>query len=251
VLCYRWGARAKESDGVCFILVLFQAHPSFPLVVAANRDEDRARSSLPPFRWDGEPALWAGRDEVAGGTWLGVNHLGVLGAITNRRDGENDPSFPSRGALCLDVLRQESPAMAAALVAERLATQRYNPFNLLCVNPTDGWVMNWRGARWELKPGVHVVTNRGDLDDMAQPSVERALSAVASLEVAELTLIELLDALGRICADTTEPDPICKPGGPRGTVSSSLIALHNDGSIAAYHHADGPPSEHVYAPVPL
>jgi hypothetical protein len=115
----------------------------------------------------------------------------------------------------------------------------------------NGWVMNWRGDTWGLGPGVHVVTNRGDLDDMAQPSVARACAAVAGLEVAELTLVEILYALGRICADTTEPDPICKPAGPRGTVSSSLIALRSDGSIAAYQHTDGPPSEHTYAPVPL
>lgn len=239
---------------MCFILVLFQVHPSYPLVVAANRDEDRARASRAPFRWPEEPTLWAGRDEVAGGTWLGVNDAGLLVGITNRRNGpdeKNDPSLPSRGALCLSVLRQPSPATAAALVTEQLAGQRYNPFNLLGASPTEGWAMTWRGDRWPLTPGPHVLTNRGDLDDATQPSVERALAVVAGLDVPRLSLDALLDALARLCADTIEPEPICRADGPRGTVSSSLVALGTDGAIAAYRHANGPPSQQPYLPVAL
>src|SRR5437764_9101163 len=164
---------------MCFVLALFQVHAAYPLVVAANRDEDRARPSRPPFRWPDEPALWAGRDEVAGSTWLGVNRSGLLAAITNRRDGVNDPSLPSRGALCLGVLRQPSPAVASEFVGKQLMAQRYNAFNLMCASPAEGWVSNWRGDRWALSPGPHVLTNRGDVDDLAQPSVQRARSAVA------------------------------------------------------------------------
>src|SRR5262249_22814900 len=103
---------------MCFILALFQVHPTYPLVIAANRDELRTRPSQGPHRWPGEPAIWAGRDAVAGGTWLGVNDRGVLAAITNRRDGTLDPSRPSRGNFCLDVLRQSSPEAARALVVD-------------------------------------------------------------------------------------------------------------------------------------
>src|SRR3970040_581806 len=38
--------------------------------------EDRAGPGRAPFRWPGAPTLWAGRDEKAGGTWLGVNSVG-------------------------------------------------------------------------------------------------------------------------------------------------------------------------------
>src|SRR5262245_1245085 len=123
---------------MCFILALFQIHPNYPLIVAANRDELRTRLSREPHRWPGEPAIWAERDEVASGTWLGVNDRGLLAAVTNRRDGALDPSRPSRGILCLDVLRQPSPEAARTLIVDLLAARAYNPFNLLCTSPTSG-----------------------------------------------------------------------------------------------------------------
>jgi uncharacterized protein with NRDE domain len=187
---------------------------------------------------------------VAGGTWLGVNEHGVLAALTNRRDGTADRALPSRGTLCLEVLHEPTPAAAATRI-DGLLTAPQNPFNLLAASPNAAWVRSWRGDVWQLGPGAHVLTNRGDPDDEAQPSVQRALAATASLDVAPLALDALLGALGKICADTTEPDPICKPGGPRGTVSSSLIALHPNGATAAYRHADGPPNERPYETVSL
>jgi uncharacterized protein with NRDE domain len=236
---------------MCFILALFQVHPNYPLVLAANRDELRTRPSRGPHCWPGEPAILAGRDEVAGGTWLGVNDRGLLAAITNRRDGPLDPSRPSRGNLCLDVLRQPSPEAARALVVDLLAARAYNPFNLLCASPTSGWVATWRGELVPLTPGAYVLTSAGDLDGNDLPKVRRARELLAILDLATPSLDALLQKLGRLCADTTGPDPICRAGGPFGTVSSSLIALGSDGSIAAYWHAAGPPSDDPYVSLDL
>jgi len=229
---------------VCFILALLGRRPDSPLVLAANRDERRDRPSRPPFRWP-DRAIWAGRDEVAGGTWLGVNEGGLLVAITNRRDGAADPSLPSRGRLCLDLLDQPSTAAAAAALTARLAARRHNPFNLLCADRRGGWVASWRGQPRTLGPGAHVLTNRGELDDRALPVVARALDLLDAIDTAA-PLADLLPALGRLCADTAGPDPICRLGGDRGTVSSSLVALDADGRLAAYWHADGPPAEAPY-----
>jgi uncharacterized protein with NRDE domain len=231
---------------MCFILALFQVHPTYPLVIAANRDELRNRPSRGPHRWPGEPAIWAGRDEVAGGTWLGVNERGVLAAITNRRDGPLDPARPSRGALCLGVLRQPSPVAARSLVAEALAAQAYNPFNLLWADGREGWVGTWRGDLRPLIPGAHVLTSAGDLDAADLPKVQRARELLSRVDLTTPALDALLRQLGRLCADTNGADPMCRPTGPYGTVSSSLIALRADGTVAAYWHADGPPSDGPY-----
>lgn len=234
---------------MCFILTLFQVNPRFPLVVAANRDEARSRPSTGPYRWPGTPPIWAGRDDVAGGTWLGVNGSGVLAAITNRVGGPVDPNLPSRGQLCLAALRQPDLLLAKATVEADLAVRSYNPFNLLCASAEQAWVTTWRGQSGFLAPGVHVVTNHGDADDRADAAVPRAQDLVEQLNLATAPLDSVLRSLGQICADTREPNPICRPGGERGTVSSSLIALDEHGGIAAYWHADGPPTDQEYRPV--
>jgi hypothetical protein len=227
-------------------------HPDYPVILAANRDEVRTRPSTGPRRWPGSPALWAGRDEVAGGTWLGVNERGMVVAITNRRDGTVDAELPSRGMLCLEVLRQPGPAEGQVYVHDALASSHYNPFNLVCAGPRDGWSMTWRGDARRLGVGAHVVTNHGDSDDAMLPEVERGLAYVAELDVWTTPLHGLLELLAALCRDTRGPNPICRAGGDRGTVSSSLIAVRVDGSLAAYWHADGPPSDpsHPYEALP-
>jgi uncharacterized protein with NRDE domain len=234
---------------VCFILALFGAHPRYPLVIAANRDEARARPSTAPHLWPGAPAIWAGRDDVAGGTWLGVNTAGLVAAITNRVGGPVDPTLPSRGQLCLATLRQPDLPAARATIEADLAVRGYNPFNLLVATGDEGWVTTWRGASRALSHGAHIVTNHGDMDNPSDPAVPRALEVVEQLNVADQELDPLLQALGHLCSDTREPNPICRPEGDRGTVSSSLIALDVNRSIAAYWHADGPPTSHEYRPI--
>ena len=257
---------------MCFILVLTRAHDRYPLIVAANRDESRTRPTTPPHRWPGEPSIVAGRDTLAGGTWLGVNALGLLAAITNRREeaaGEGDPanypapteaarrrvptdpSLPSRGGLCLGALHEPSLEAAAAYAESELRRSKWNPFNLLCATVEGAWVKNWREETWALQPGAHVVTNEGDPDHLAFPMVKRGRELIAALDYRSMPLDALFLSLEAICRDTEGPHPICRPGGERGTVSSSLIALDSAGRLAAYWHADGPPCQFPYVPVDL
>jgi uncharacterized protein with NRDE domain len=240
-----------HNSGVCFVLTLFQVNPKYPLIVAANRDEARARVSTGPHLWPDTPGIVAGRDDVAGGTWLGVNGAGILVAITNRVGGQTDPSSPSRGQLCLATLWQPDLSAALATVESDLSVRSYNPFNLLCANVRGGAVITWQGKRRMLTPGVHVLTNHGDLDNVADAAVPRAMEAVGQIDLATDEIETLFVELGVVCADRREPNPICRPDGERGTVSSSLIALDRDGAIAAYWHAEGPPSDTPYQPVEL
>jgi hypothetical protein len=233
---------------MCFILLLYQVHPAYPVLLAANREERRDRPATPPHEWPGSPRIWAGRDEVAGGTWLGVNEHGLLVAVTNRRSDGQDPAAPSRGTLCLNALREPTPRKARRYVQEQLAASRFNPFNLLAANVEEAWVGTWRGDSVDLRPGVHVVVSQGDVDDMNLARARRGRRLARQLDLTA-SLPDILEALGRICANQTRPEPICRPGGVRGTVSSSLIALDADGRLAAYLHAGGPPSEHAYFPI--
>ena len=232
---------------MCFILIVFQAHERYPLIVAANRDEARSRPTQSPCLWPDTPALWAGRDEIAGGTWLGVNAMGLLAAVTNRPTESIDRTLPSRGLLCLEILRQPTPHAAATLFADTLKVERFNPFNLLCANTAEGWVSTWRGDLARLAPGIHVLTNRGELDDPTLPVVQRARRALNHPDLSAYTLDDILSMLKNVCSDTTGPDPICRVGGSYGTVSSSIIAIAHNGAVAAYQHVEGPPSESAFS----
>jgi uncharacterized protein with NRDE domain len=96
----------------------------YPVIVAANREESRTRPSRAPFQWGGSPTVWAGRDELAGGTWLGVNAIGLVAAVTNRPVESRDVTLRSRGLLCLDTLRCESPSAARSFFVDELSRRQ-------------------------------------------------------------------------------------------------------------------------------
>jgi uncharacterized protein with NRDE domain len=81
---------------------------SYPLVMAANRDEWIDRPAAPMRWWTGaNSSVLAGQDLSAGGTWFGVNLQGRFGLITNIRSETilaADADRPSRGKLILQWL---------------------------------------------------------------------------------------------------------------------------------------------------
>ena len=159
---------------MCLIAFAWKAHPAWPLVVAANRDEFYARPALPAGWWPDAPRLLAGRDLRDGGTWMGVTRDGRFAALTNYRD----PGFaqlegaPSRGALVADFLRGSANAEAYAHAVSAEAA-RYNGFNLL-VGDADGlfYLSNRAEGVRRLEPGVYGLSNH--LLDTTWPKVVRA-----------------------------------------------------------------------------
>src|SRR5258706_12125213 len=84
---------------MCLIVLAWRAHPRFPLIVAANRDEFHARPAAPAAYWSDKPAILAGRDLEARGTWMGVSRSGRFAAVTNYRGAREPAAAESRGAL--------------------------------------------------------------------------------------------------------------------------------------------------------
>ena len=179
---------------MCLILVAWQAHPDYPLVVAANRDEFFARPAAPAAWWPDAPHVFAGRDLEAGGTWLGLTRTGCFAGLTNFRDpGRNRAGTPSRGALVADFLGGgESTAEALARLLHE--GPRYNAFNLFVSDGnTLGIYESESGNSRLLEPGVHALSNH--LLDTPWPKVRagkarlfRALQALPD----DTPLIELL-----------------------------------------------------------
>ena len=112
---------------MCLVAIAVDAHPRIALVLAANRDEYHARPAA-PAAWGREGAfrdILAGRDLVAGGTWLGVRRDGRFALVTNVRDGKaQDPAARSRGELPLLALHARSHGRRSDGRDRRTALQR-------------------------------------------------------------------------------------------------------------------------------
>lgn len=149
---------------MCLILLAWQQHPDWPLVVAANRDEFHARPSTAAAPWPDAPQIIAGRDLQAGGTWLGAHRNGRFAAVTNFRQAEPRPGANSRGDLTRGFL-QQTPPLPAADYLHQIDDEAYAGYNLLLADRDTGlWYRsNCRQpgapAVEQLSPGVHGVSN--------------------------------------------------------------------------------------------
>lgn len=145
---------------MCLILIAYGAHPDFPLVIAANRDEYYERPTARAAYWQDHSDILAGRDLECMGTWLGVTRAGRFAALTNFRDPNGRKlDAPSRGHLVSDYLISEQDPRSY-IDEIRTAAPRYNGFNLLAGNTGGVFCFSSRDATLqELPPGIHGLSN--------------------------------------------------------------------------------------------
>jgi uncharacterized protein with NRDE domain len=226
-----------------------------PLIVAANRDEHYDRPSAPPRLWNASPAIIAGRDLRAGGTWLGVNETGLLAGILNRHfDGQNSvvPDARSRGLLCMDVLLRSSPVGACELIQNDRF--HYNPFTLLFADKNSAFVCyndERRIITQKLAHGLHVFSSAGAFD-LRSAKAERAYALFGRPEIQACLehgdLNDFVSALQEVLADhslapaSDDPgDAICVHRDGSGTVSSSILVYSKTQSRFDTFFCAGPP----------
>ncbi|MFC4735835.1 NRDE family protein [Bacillus daqingensis] len=138
---------------LCIIGVMYEAHPDYRLVLAANRDEFKSRPTARPFFR--ESGMLAGKDKLQGGTWLGINREGRFAAVTNIRRGDPvpKPAF-SRGKLV--------PAWVNNENFNDYLAKRYEAdgFNLLYgTTDTLHYVNNKEHFPRLLEPGIYSLSN--------------------------------------------------------------------------------------------
>lgn len=164
---------------MCLIAVAWRARADLPLVVAANRDEWRERPTERAHWWRDHPALLAGRDLRARGTWMGVTRAGRFAAVTNFRDPADKRSTAlSRGTIVTEfLLGDDTPHEFATRLAGRAGD--YNGFNLIA---GDGAALVYFGSREgqarEIEPGIHALSNH--ILDEPWPKVDRARAAMGA-----------------------------------------------------------------------
>lgn len=158
---------------MCLVVVMWRAHPLYPCVIAANRDEFHARPARAAQWWPDQPRILAGRDLTAGGTWLGITRGARFAALTNYRGaGNHRTDAPSRGALVASILESNAPTAQALADLGRVGPA-YNGFNVIFSDGQSlGIYESVRGVGRELAPGVYGLSNH--LLDTPWPKVENA-----------------------------------------------------------------------------
>lgn len=179
---------------MCLIVLSWQQHRAYPLILAANRDEFYARPSE-PLHWWPDAGILAGRDLEGGGTWMGLSRDGKFAAVTNVRDPRaHRPEAPSRGRLVTDYLVGNAPPSDyVESVSHR--GQAFNGFNLLAGDLDELYSYSNRGhGPVRLSPGLYGLSN--DILDTPWPKVERSKQRLARMlrqpEVAPTSVREML-----------------------------------------------------------
>ncbi|KAL3768528.1 hypothetical protein ACHAWO_011483 [Cyclotella atomus] len=179
---------------MCIIFLAINSHPSYPLIIASNRDEFLDRPTKGMSLWPStdkrssdsitarRASLLAGRDSVAGGTWLGLDvsnkdviqgkpdvNVATKDVLHNSNEnslrwialtnylGENDNETTmhdktSRGSLLTEYLQMDESAVPNGSSAESFVKNlchrgdEYNGFSVLVADAT----------------GVYYYTNRGE-----------------------------------------------------------------------------------------
>jgi uncharacterized protein with NRDE domain len=186
---------------MCLIALAIDQSRRFPLVVAANRDEFFARPAARLGWWTpagGGPAILAGRDIEAGGTWLGLTAEGRLAMLTNVRNPQRqDPAAPSRGHIVPQWLSGSEPTDRFWM---RTALLGYNGFNLIAADFKQGecfWASNLGAHPKRLERGTYGVSN-ASLDspwpktNALKQHLRQALSTADSLDALSAMLFAAL-----------------------------------------------------------
>ncbi|HKD54578.1 MAG TPA: NRDE family protein [Steroidobacteraceae bacterium] len=243
---------------MCLLMLAWQAHPRYALVVAANRDEFHERPAAPLAKWPPPAEIIAGRDLQAHGTWLGIDRERRFGVVTNFRELQPaQAGAPSRGGLIPDYLGAHTHAgqlpPGEFLAALEPRAPQYSGFNLLLSDADSLWYGSNRATPFarRLPPGVYGLSN--ELLDTPWPKLQRVRAGFEAW-VREPPPASPAKLFG-LLADRTpagEPAPAHTGGLPAewarvlaapfvlhpryGTRSSTVVLLEPDGRLFVAEH---------------
>jgi hypothetical protein len=168
---------------MCTVVVLRRSDHHWPIIMGANRDEMLSRPWKPPARHWPDRDVIAGLDELAGGTWMGLNDSGVVACILNRHGTLGPaPGKRSRGEIVLEAL-DHADARDAAKALSQIDPNAYRGFNLIIADNRDAWWLALTAAGQETGAGVRVepipnglsIFTAGDRNDLKDTRIGRFL----------------------------------------------------------------------------
>jgi uncharacterized protein with NRDE domain len=243
---------------MCLIVFGYKTVPGYRLILAANRDEFYERPALSAQFWDEDPDMLAGKDLVAGGTWLGIRKNGRLGMLTNyRKMGSHDPDAKSRGFLIRDFLQSRLPAKQFLLNISN--PENYNGFNLLADDTSNFChYSNITNHTTIIEPGVYGISNA--LINTPWPKVEEARHQFQKLlknnSLSEENLFQLLTD-NETYPENQLPETGLPPEMEKalsaifiktedyGTRCSTVVYIRNDGQVRFTERVYEAGSDHI------
>ena len=250
---------------MCTLVILCRPGHEWPVLIAANRDEMLDRTwSAPARHWPDQPEVVAGRNELAGGSWLGINDHGVVAGILNRMGslGPGDGKR-TRGELVLEALNHSDAAAAAEALAS-LDGIAYRSFNLVLADNSGAFWLRHDGNTaidcHAIPPGFSMFTAY-DRNAPESPRVRRHLPRFESAPVPDPGQ-EDWDSWKKLLA-SQENGKISETGDSEmcvvtrlgfGTVNASVLALPAPSSPPrrpVWRFAPGPPCEKSFSVIKL
>jgi hypothetical protein len=209
-----------------------------------NRDEQLTRATaLPPAKHDldGRTALFP--CEPAGGTWVGVNDVGITFALVNWYAIKTGMprSAVSRGDVVRQTLAVDSIAEAGSVLAE-LPLHRMGPFRLIGVFPARRRVLEWRwnlnrlmrlSHGWESKTWISSGFDEPGAQRVRGRSFHKALRQNSAGQ------LDWIRRLHRSHRPERGPYSICMHRSDAATVSFTEITLSR--REASMRYTPGPP----------
>ncbi|MGD1842922.1 MAG: NRDE family protein [Thermonemataceae bacterium] len=193
---------------MCLIVIANEVHPQYKTILVANRDEFYERDTQAIHFWEESPNLLAGKDLVAGGTWIGVTKEGKLAAITNYRDPKRIlDDAPSRGHLTKNYLQNDWEPLKY-LMRMQFRAAEYNGFNLILGDKEDlFYYSNYERIIKKMDAGIFGLSNH--LLDTPWPKVERAKQKIKDYLLTHQSLV--ISDLFALMKDTHQPEDEALP----------------------------------------
>ena len=153
---------------MCTLFIYRNKDTEWPLMLATNRDEQLDRKFKPPdFHWKKYPNIYAGKDLLKGGTWLGINKQALCVAILNRQTNIIKQNIlASRGKLVLDALRYKTADESSFKIFKNLQNI-YNNFNLFIGDNKSAYWIKFHDSKKSINkvPIGHSILDKFDLND--------------------------------------------------------------------------------------
>lgn len=234
---------------MCLVTFMKDAHPDYPFILVANRDERYDRPAAAIHQWADEPMVTAGLDLKEKGTWLGYTNEGKFIAVLNHPFTDWKPKMAtprSRGQLLRDYLTKD---ILIDDFNQTLRTTRfdYNGYHLLYGTFNDlRYYSNVQDKFHTFKAGIHCLANT--TDDLSKHRKDRSSERLAQyvytnkekLDLKELTRLMQDNKKAEIIKDypkeldyemAKQNTPVFIQGSEFGTVGTTAILVDKKGYV--------------------